>query len=329
MSLEEISSVIRSLTDGEIVELKPLSGGVSCLVYLVATSRGRWVVKKALPRLMVQEEWVADVNRIFRESACLKAIRELVGEDTAPKVLLEDRQHHMFVMEYGEGGVTWKEMLMKGRIEPSITYRAAQILAKLHTRSGGLEWVRKEFSEATNFHQLRVDPYILHTARKHPDIAGKLFEIADLLLTRKMCLVHGDYSPKNILYLRDGRLWVLDCEPAHYGHPGFDIAFCTNHLLLKSIHFNGSAYLREAGRLWREYWRGVGVDGGGALEREAAMVLSALMLARVDGKSPVEYLSEENRVRTRLLAKKMIRDGVDSFEELSRRVEEEIRCDDI
>ncbi|GBC69305.1 Methylthioribose kinase [archaeon HR01] len=329
MSLEEISGVIRSLTDGEIVELKPLSGGVSCIVYLVSTSRGSWVVKKALPRLMVQDEWVADVNRVFRESACLKAIRELVGEDAAPKVLLEDRQHHMFVMEYGEGGVTWKEMLMKGVIDPSLTIRAAHILAKLHTKSVGLEWVREEFYEATNFHQLRIDPYILHTSRKHPDISGQLLKIADILWTRKMCLVHGDYSPKNILYLPDGRLWVLDCEPAHYGHPAFDIAFCTNHLLLKSIHFNGPAYLREARRLWAEYWRGVGWDGGEELEREAAMILSALMLARVDGKSPVEYLSEENRVRTRLLAKKMIRDGVDSFEMLSCRVEEELRRENI
>lgn len=322
MGLDEVREIVARLTDDERATLTPLGGGVSCQVVLVSSSDGKWVVKVALPRLLVRDEWLADRSRIFREAGCLKIIRELVDSSAAPKVILEDRMRYACVMEYGDGGVTWKEMLMKGIIEPKITEKVASLLAKLHVKTHGLSRVVEEFGDDTNFLQLRVDPYIIHTSRKHPDISGQLLKVAELLRSRKLSLVHGDYSPKNILVLPDGRIWALDCEPAHYGNPAFDIAFCTNHLILKSIHYNSVAHLMEGRRLWRLYWREV--DWGESLEDEGVLILAALMLARVDGKSPVEYLSEENRSRVRRLSRGLISEGVSDFDGLTDRVLEEI-----
>jgi aminoglycoside phosphotransferase (APT) family kinase protein len=128
-----------------------------------------------------------------------------------------------------------------------------------------------------------------------PICAPRIETAIEPLLSVRRCLVHGDYSPKNLLLLPDGRIWVLDCEVAHFGNPAFDIAFCTNHLLLKSIHLKSPAHLREAGRLWRSYWTQVALPDGAERERDAVRTLAMLMLARVDGKSPVEYLTDEGK----------------------------------
>ncbi|MEM4296984.1 MAG: aminoglycoside phosphotransferase family protein [Nitrososphaerota archaeon] len=320
----EIRMILKQLTGGEEPDLRPLGGGVSCLVFLASTSRGMWVVKKALPKLMVRDEWVADRGRIFRETGCLRVIRELVDRDAAPEVILEDRIRYACVLEYGDGGVTWKELLMRGVIDPSVTVRVASILVRLHQKTRGVERLAAEFGDDTNFVQLRIDPYITHVAGKHLDIAAKLTHVAELLRRCKVCLVHGDYSPKNILLLPDGRIWILDCEPAHFGNPVFDIAFCTNHLILKSIHLRSAAHLEEGQRLWRIYWNEAGWDNAMEWEEEAVKVLATLLLARVDGKSPVEYLSEDNRGMVRRLSKKLIADSVDDFGELIIRVKEVI-----
>jgi aminoglycoside phosphotransferase (APT) family kinase protein len=322
--LDEIVRMVRQwgLTGGEEPIVEPLGGGVSCIVALVKSRRGKWVVKRALPRLMVEEEWLADLSRIFREAGCLRVIREVVDRDAAPEVILEDRENYSIVLEYGEGGVTWKKRLMEGVVDSHVTDRVAHILSRLHRMTRERNDVVKDFGDQTNFLQLRIDPYINHLIKKHPDIGHHLRDVIEILLGRRMVLVHGDYSPKNILILPDGRIWVLDCEPAHYGNPVFDIAFCTNHLILKSIHLGSMRHLEEGARLWRNYWLSLGLDNMAGLEEEGVRVLTTLMLARVDGKSPVEYLTEEGRRKVRVLARSLILDGVDSFGELFERVAE-------
>jgi hypothetical protein len=86
----------------------------------------------------------------------------------------------------------------------------------------------------------------------------------------------------------------LDAECANFGDPAFDLAFCLNHLLLKGARAGvsrapfGEAFLALAGA----YLAGVTWEEPAALERRTAALLPALMLARIDGKSPVEYLTD-------------------------------------
>jgi 5-methylthioribose kinase len=131
--LDEIVRMVRQwgLTGGEEPIVEPLVGGVSCIVALVKSRRGKWVVERALPRLIVEEEWLANLSRIFREAGCLGVIREVVDRDAAPEVILEDRENYSIVLEYGEGGVTWKKRLMEGVVDSHVTDGVAHILSRL------------------------------------------------------------------------------------------------------------------------------------------------------------------------------------------------------
>ena len=117
----------------------------------------------------------------------------------------------------------------------------------------------------------------------------------------KLTLVHGDVSPKNILVGPEGPI-LIDAECAWWGDPAFDIAFCLNHLLLKCLWKPALAgsYLHCFEVLATAYLTSVTWEAPAVIEARAASLLPGLFLARVDGKSPVEYLTDErdkNRVR--------------------------------
>jgi 5-methylthioribose kinase len=326
--LQAVAQLVRRwglVADDEAPQCSVLGGGVSNLVIKVQTKKGAVVVKQALGQLRVQDEWLADRSRIFREVACLRALRQFVGDEVAPEVLREDREHFACVMECApDGSKTWKQDLLAGIVNPTVTEKVATILATLHRATLAHHEVQETFGDLSNFIELRVDPYFVTIAQRHPDLRPHIETAIEPLLSLRRCLVHGDYSPKNLLLLPDGRIWVLDCEVAHFGNPAFDIAFCTNHLLLKSIHLKSPDHLREAGRLWRSYWTQVALPDGAERERDAVRTLAMLMLARVDGKSPVEYLTDEGKQVVRQVSRQLIADGVDDFETVRHAVAEAI-----
>jgi Ser/Thr protein kinase RdoA (MazF antagonist) len=113
----------------------------------------------------------------------------------------------------------------------------------------------------------------------------------------RLTLVHGDYSPKNILVF-DDRLVLLDHEVAHYGDPAFDVGFSLTHLLSKALHvaFRRREFLDAAQVYVRTYLESLrGIEGLGALEARAVRHTLACLLARVAGRSPLEYLTPTER----------------------------------
>ncbi len=299
--------------------IENLGGGISNLVARVRTPKGTWVVKQSLGQLRVKDEWLASRGRILIEAECLRTIRELVTDRPAPDVVKVDAEDFACVLEYaGDDAQNWKAELMAGVVDEKVTGRVAAILAELHRKTWDSDEIRAKFGDVTNFEQLRLDPYLATVARRHPDLEAQVEDVIALLRNERHCLVHGDYSPKNLLILGDGRLWVIDCEAAHYGNPAFDIAFCTNHLLLKAMHLRSRMHLDGARRLWSDYWQAVGDEH---LEAEAVRTLAALMLARVDGKSPVEYLSDGERKTVRSLSRKLVADREEVFAALVQKVE--------
>ena len=289
----------------------------------VETRNRTFVVKSSLPKLRVEEDWFADRSRIVREAACLRVIAKYVGQEFAPRVLREDLQNYACLLECApEGTTTWKSNLLQGRVDPAVTEKVTYFLSQFHTNTRGRDDIIEEFSDQSNFIQLRINPYLVRVSDRHPDLKQQLDEIISGLLSSKLCLVHGDFSPKNILLLPDGRVWVIDCEVAHYGNLAFDVAFCANHLILKAIHLLSLHHLEEVRRFWRDYWR---VSNWSSQEPFTTRVLGGLMLARVDGKSPAEYLSENDRTVVRELSRNLIANRVDDFKQLSAIVEEEIR----
>jgi aminoglycoside phosphotransferase (APT) family kinase protein len=275
---------------------KPLAGGISSDVFLIEDDGRRLVVKQALPCLKVEDHWPADTCRNRVEYEFLRYLGRVLPE-TAPKVFAVGKDY--FVMEYlGPEYENWKALLLRGDIEPRHAVQAGEILGSLHRSSFGNPELKSLFDTTPNFHQLRTDPYLLTTGRRHPDLR-EIFEQEALRLeqTRK-CLVHGDYSPKNML-VGTGRLVLLDGEVAWYGDPAFDVAFLINHLLLKSLfHAPRNTELQPAIEAFLAKYheqRALEPAQKADLEATIAPLLLMLLLARIDGKSPVEYLTLEGK----------------------------------
>jgi len=223
-----------------------------------------------------------------------------------PGPLAHDAEAGLFAMEYlpPENHPVWKRQLLDGRVEPATAAAVGRVLAALHLASSRDAAVERAFDTGANFHALRLEPYLLATARVHPALAPALESLVERTAGTRLALVHGDVSPKNIL-VGPQRPVFLDAECAWYGDPAFDIAFCLNHLLLKCLWTPSAAtrFMECFDALAQAYLQGVRWEPRAALEARAAALLPGLFLARVDGKSPVEYLTDEaDRARVRRVA---------------------------
>jgi hypothetical protein len=160
------------------------------------------------------------------------------------------------------------------------------------------------FDTLENFRAIRLEPYLLSTAQRHGDLAGVLHRLVERTAASRVALVHGDVSPKNILVGPRGPV-LLDAECAWFGDPAFDVAFCLTHLLLKCLVHPDIAdgYLSACVALFDSYRLLIHWEDPALLEQRAASLLPGLLLARVDGKSPVDYLQraaqEQVRAATR------------------------------
>jgi aminoglycoside phosphotransferase (APT) family kinase protein len=278
---------------GETPNVQELSGGVSSEIWRVDLAGGPVCVKRALPRLRVAQVWEAPVERNRFEEAWLRIAGE-VAPGCAPRVLASG--DGLFAMEYLDAPV-WKAELKAGRADPAFAGKVGRTLATIHRASAGNARVRGSFATDAIFHAIRLEPYLVATGQKHPQLAPRLHALVERTAHTRECLVHGDVSPKNILVLESGPVF-LDAECAWYGDPAFDLAFCLNHLLLKCLWVPSSRedFLRCFDALVAGYAPAREVE-----ERTAAL-LPALLLARVDGKSPVEYLDEAGQNTVRRIA---------------------------
>jgi tRNA A-37 threonylcarbamoyl transferase component Bud32 len=287
-----------------------LAGGVSSDLWRVDLPGRSLCVKRALARLRVAADWEAPVSRNAYEWAWMRfASRH--RPDSVPELLAHDPEVGLFAMAYlpPEHYPMWKSQLLAGEVEVTTAAAVGQVLGALHAASAGDRRLAAEFATDDNFHALRVEPYLLATAAAHPGLADILQNLADRTAGTRLALVHGDVSPKNILVGPSGPV-LLDAECAWYGDPAFDLAFCVNHLLLKSLVVPGrrAELLRSARVLAEEYVRQVDWEPRPDLETRAASLLPALLLARVDGKSPVEYLTDDrHRLFVRTVASALLR----------------------
>ena len=273
-----------------------LSGGVSGDVFKVELPSGTICVKRPLERLRVAAEWRAPVERAHSEVAWLSFAHD-VEPDAAPRVLFEDREDHLFAMEYLPYP-GWKAQLMQGIADAAFAGQVGARLVRIHAASAGRTDIEARFAHQDLFFALRIEPYLLYTAKAHPRHAGRIEKLAEGVARARIALMHGDVSPKNILCGPKGPVF-LDAETACYGDPVFDLAFCLNHLLLKAAHrpLDARAYANSFEALKRAYLAGVTWEEAQALDRRTASLLAALLLARVDGKSPVEYAIDRELVR--------------------------------
>ncbi len=278
---------------GEPMGWTRLTGGVSSDLWRLELPGRCLCLKRALAQLKVAAVWRAPISRNAAECAWLRyAARHI--PDNVPAVLADDPEAGLFAMAYlpPERYPVWKAQLLAGQIDAAVADAVGRTLGRLHAVSAGDAAVAREFATDGNFEALRIDPYLRATAHAHPDLADVLDELARRTAGTHLALVHGDVSPKNILVGPAGPV-LLDAECAWYGDPAFDLAFCLNHLLLKCLAVPaGRAVLRESAEgLVRAYLAEVTWEAVADLEDRVTSLLPALLLARVDGKSPVEYLT--------------------------------------
>jgi 5-methylthioribose kinase len=296
----------RGLVDeGAPLSVEELAGGVSNVVLAVDAGDRRLVVKQSLPRLRVADEWLAKRERILTEGAALAVAGELTPA-VVPRVVDVDADAFALTIERApDEWRNWKRVLLDDRADPEVGAVLGRTLGTWHAATWGDDELAARFADYEAFEQLRLDPYHRTVADRVPEAAERILEAAAGLRATHRCLVHGDYSPKNVL-VGDGVLWVLDFEVAHFGNPVFDVAFMLAHLVLTALH-TGRDDVRRTGDAFVAAYRehcAVGDD-------ELALHVGALVLARTDGKSLEDYLTEGERAVARAHALGLLHRGGD------------------
>jgi fructosamine-3-kinase len=282
------------LRKGVAPRFTPLPGGVSSDILRVDVGERTFCVKRALRRLKVAALWEAPIARNAAEAAWIRTVGRWLPE-SVPEMLGEDAASGLFAMGYlpADRYAVWKERLRDGQIDLDFAAEVGTQLAHIHRSSADDVALANAFANDATFESIRIEPYLRATGTKHPDLVDRLNDLARTTLATKRALVHGDVSPKNLLCGPCGPVF-LDAECAWYGDPAFDLAFCLNHLLLKGSWRPQwrERYLGCFDALAAAYLKGVTWEPSAAIERRCAHLLPGLWLARVDGKSPVEYLTE-------------------------------------
>lgn len=300
---------------GDPGDWEPLSGGVSSDIWRVTTGQGTFCVKRALAQLKVAAEWKAPIGRNAIEWAYMKLADE-IAPGAVPRPIAHDPERGLFAMAWlaPADHPLWKAELLAGRVEPHFAAAVGTLVARIHAATARDPSVPRRFATDESFEALRIEPYLRTVARAHPDLADAIGAVARITANMHKALVHGDVSPKNILIGPSGPV-LLDAECGWFGDPAFDLAFCLNHLAIKAriVHGAREALLKAFDRLAESYLTRVDWEAPEAVEARAARLLAILALARVDGKSPVEYLDEDQRGGLRQAARAAVAASPDSL----------------
>ncbi len=265
------------------------------------------VLKQPLEQFKTAAEWRVERDRLWVERDCMRLLNDILPGGSVPEVLFDDHENYILSISCAPpGAVIWKKLLLEGRVDLMACDNAGALLAMMHSATRGDKAVQERFGDPLFFIQQRTDPYLAAVGAAHRDLQPTMAALAEALLNARQCLIHGDFSPKNIFAVYDApeddktprkfqRLLLLDFEVAFYGHPAFDVATLINHLLLKAFYRGGGwrSYMLGVDRFWHIYRTTVAPELSAASGQLGGRLLGALLLARVDGKSPAEYIVDE------------------------------------
>jgi aminoglycoside phosphotransferase (APT) family kinase protein len=300
------------------VTVEALSGGVSNAVLRVRTTESVFILKQSRPQLRTRDAWFSDLDRVFREQEVMQVLRPLLPPNTVPQVLFSDRTEYVFAMSSApDDARPWKDTLLAGVIDFDMGEKTGAFLGRMHDATARDPVLIDAFRDRAVFMQLRVDPYYRRIQERRPEVASAVAHLIDGLLSSREALCHGDYSPKNMLVHEHGFM-LVDYETAHQGDPAMDLGFFLSHLLLKAAR--RPAERRAFFDLTRVFWRGYQSEATFApvveLEKRGIAHCGLCLLARIDGTSPVEYLSEEpKREAVRRLGRSFLLERPAAWEE--------------
>jgi 5-methylthioribose kinase len=310
LDIEDHGALLAYLRDrgriapGETPAFQTLAGGVSSRTVLVwRSSREAWVLKQSLARLRVSVEWLSDPRRVHNEALALRWLKHLAPPGAVTEFVFEDFAEHILAMQaVPQPHTNWKTLLLSGGLAERHMQEFGRLLATIHRRSSQqLAELERDFKDRRFFESLRLEPYYRFTAQQVPDAADFLNQLIEETLAQHLSLVHADYSPKNVLIYND-HLVLLDHEAAHIGDPAFDLGFSLTHLLSKAHHLEKqrAAFAGAARAYWSAYAQELGaVPWRAEFQARAVRHTLGCLLARVAGRSPLEYLTPGERMRQR------------------------------
>jgi len=284
-----------------------------------------YVLKQPEAQFRTAAEWKVDTDRLWVERDCMQLLNDILPAGSLPQPLWWDEANNILAMTAAPSdAIIWKKLLLDGICPRQAAEEAGLILAMLHTSTTQRPELLSRYGNPRLFIQQRVDAYLRTAALRHPDLTAQFQALETMLLTEQLCLIHGDYTPKNIFVVPEAatepdkplavdRIMLLDFEVVFYSHPAFDVASLINHLLLKAFHRPKAwrGYVIAADAFWRSYCQ---VASAGLSQRVAlrgGQLLGALLIARVDGKSPVEYINDAaTQERIRELGRKLLNDSM-------------------
>ena len=314
------TTVVAYLTKRAIIsgaaEVEELTGGVSNVVLAVKSGTKDLVLKQALPQLKVAAVWKADQRRAIVEANGMKLLHSITPE-SVPDLIDFDPEEFTLTMERLPRDCTvWKSDLLDGVIKPSVGEDLGRILASWHNFGAESKASRDAYMEDTLFDQLRVTPFYRAVAKVNPPLDPRIQELISEISTIKLTLVHGDFSPKNIMVNSKDRPIVLDFEVMHTGNPVFDLGFICAHLLCKYLRTEDPAHqkpLHETALAFiNSYAKASSIPVATSLPHHVAVIA----LARVEGVSPVNYLDEAAKARVQSVTKAAIANPEITFESL-------------
>ena len=292
-----------------IIEAIKLEGGVSSDVFKVKTKKNIYCIKRSLPKLRVKKEWLADPKRLKYEYLWLKHCKKIIPK-SIPKIYKFSSKKDFLILEYLDEKKykNYKTELFKNKIDVKIISKISKDLFKIHKHSSSKSIKKIFYKNSKNFYDLRLDAYFNEVARVHPELNIKVKKIIRSYNKNSSTLVHGDFSPKNMLIFKKN-IKYIDAETCNYGDPAFDVVFFTNHLLIKSIHIplKQSEFIKCYKNFFNTYLKLINKNERQKFFKRCIEMIPIMLMARIDGKSPVEYIKKKSiKNKIRLLAFKMI-----------------------
>ncbi|MDP1852505.1 MAG: aminoglycoside phosphotransferase family protein [Candidatus Planktophila sp.] len=311
MELLNESTVIDYLIDHGVVtstedpRVEILTGGVSNTVLSITTKYQDLVLKQALPELKVAQKWEADPRRAIVEADALRLFHE-ISPTVVPKLVFIDPIEFVLIMErLPLGSSVWKSDLLTGIFNPMVPEVLGKTLAEWHHFGAEHPKYQSKFKEDTLFEQLRVDPFYRFVGDKNPYLQKSIFALIDELKSDNSTIVHGDFSPKNIMVTPGEQVYVLDFEVMHVGNPIFDLAFLVSHLLCKFFRAENDQMALQLASLADKFLSKY--EASHSISSSLPLHTALIALARVEGKSPVDYLNKSAQVKLQKFTKNILR----------------------
>jgi 5-methylthioribose kinase len=308
------------LVGSEPCHVELMGWGVSNVVLRVQAGERLFVLKQSRPQLRTRDAWFSDLERVYREQEVMEYLQPRLPPHVVPRVLFSDRPNYVFAMTHApQESRVWKETLLAGAVDLDLGERVGEILGRIHQTTADDPALADRFGDRIVFVQLRINPFYRRIQERRPEVAGAVAGVIDRMLATSSALCHGDYSPKNILTHSQG-FTLVDYETAHWGDPTMDLGFFLSHLLLKTVKRDAERlrFLDLTRVFWRGYGREVHFRPLMELTAEGIEHCGVCLLARIDGTSPVDYLSEEpKRELVRNLGRRILLDRLKTWDEVT------------